>query len=100
MTARPAPCATRPVVRTTEDLWTVCGKACFNQIVQLIAQRGKVAQDLEVSENLLHDFTQQMATGMVSSGSYGLEEEDVLALAEDGIECLRDILVDHRRGQV
>ncbi len=59
----------------------------------------KVAQDLEVSEDMLHDLTQQMDTEDRVNWVYGLEEEGVLALTEDGIECLRDILADHRRGQ-
>ena len=59
----------------------------------------KVAQDLEVSEDMLHDLTQQMDTEDGVIWVYGLEEEGVLALTEDGIECLRDILADHRRGQ-
>ena len=59
----------------------------------------KVAQDLEVSEDMLHDLTQQMDTEDRVIWVYGLEEEGVLALTEDGIECLRDILADHRRGQ-
>ncbi len=59
----------------------------------------KVAQDLDVSEDMLHDLTQQMDTEDGVIWVYGLEEEGVLALTEDGIECLRDILADHRRGQ-
>ena len=59
----------------------------------------KVAQDLEVSEDMLHDLTQQMDTEDGVIWVYGLEEEGVLALTEDGIECLRDILADHPRGQ-
>ena len=59
----------------------------------------KVAQDLDVSEDLLHDLTQQMDTEDGVIWVYGFEEEGVLALTEDGIECLRDILADHRRDQ-
>lgn len=28
---------------------------------------------------------------------YGVEEHAVLALSEDGIECLRDLLGEHKR---
>lgn len=67
--------------------------------VHAVTTLAKVAQDLEVSESLLHDLTQQMDTEDGVIWVYGLEEEGVLALTEDGIECLRDILADHRRGQ-
>ena len=67
--------------------------------VHAVTTLTKVAQDLEVSEDMLHDLTQQMDTEDGVIWAYGLEEEGVLALTEDGIECLRDILADHRRGQ-
>jgi hypothetical protein len=67
--------------------------------VHAVTTLAKVAQDLDVSEDLLHDFTQQMDTEDGVIWVYGLEEEGVLTLTEDGIECLRDILADHRRGQ-
>jgi len=67
--------------------------------VHAVTTLTKVAQDLEVSEDMLHDLTQQMDTEDGVIWVYGLEEEGVLALTEDGIECLRDILADHRRGQ-
>ena len=67
--------------------------------VHAVTTLTKVAQDLDVSEDMLHDLTQQMDTEDGVIWVYGLEEEGVLALTEDGIECLRDILADHRRGQ-
>ena len=67
--------------------------------VHAVTTLTKVAQDLEVSEDMLHDLTQQMDTEDGVIWVYGLEEEGVLVLTEDGIECLRDILTDHRRGQ-
>ena len=67
--------------------------------VHAVTTLTKVAHDLEVSEDMLHDLTQQMDTEDRVIWVYGLEEEGVLALTEDGIECLRDILTDHRRGQ-
>ena len=67
--------------------------------VHAVTTLTKVAQDLEMSEDLLHDLAQQMDTEDGVIWVYGLEEEGVLALTEDGIECLRDILADHRRGQ-
>lgn len=67
--------------------------------VHAVTTLTKVAQNLDVSEDMLHDLTQQMDTEDGVIWVYGLEEEGVLALTEDGIECLRDILADHRRGQ-
>jgi hypothetical protein len=65
--------------------------------VHAVTTLTKVAQDLEVSEDLLHDLTEQMDTEDGVIWVYGLEEEAVLALSEDGIECLRDLIADHRR---
>ena len=65
--------------------------------VHAVTTLTKVAQDLEVSEDLLHDLTEQMDTEDGVIWVYGLEEEAVLALSADGIECLRDLIADHRR---
>lgn len=65
--------------------------------VHAVTTLTKVAQDLEVSEDLLHDLTEQMDTEDGVIWVYGLEEEAVLALSEDGIECLRDLIADHLR---
>ena len=53
--------------------------------VHAVTTLTKVAQDLEVSEDMLHDLTQQMDTEDGVIWVYGLEEEGVLALTEDGI---------------
>jgi hypothetical protein len=31
---------------------------------------------------------------------YGIEEHAVLALSQDGIDCLRDLLAEHKRDHV
>lgn len=57
----------------------------------------KVAQEWEESEDLLHELTEQMDTEDGVIWVYGVEEHAVLALSEDGIGCLRDLLGEHKR---
>jgi hypothetical protein len=66
--------------------------------VHAVTTIAQVARDLDVSEDLLHELTEQMDTEDGVIWVYGLEEDSVLALSEDGIACLRDILAEHRRG--
>lgn len=54
-------------------------------------------QKWEESEDLLHELTEQMDTEDGVIWVYGVEEHAVLALSEDGIECLRDLLGEHKR---
>ncbi len=60
----------------------------------------KVAQDLNVDEDLLHDLTEQMDTEDGVIWVYGIEEHAVLALSQDGIDCLRDLLAELKRDHV
>jgi hypothetical protein len=59
----------------------------------------RVARDLGESEELLHDLTDQMDTEDGLIWVYGTDEDPVMAFSDDGIECLRDLIAEHRRGQ-
>ncbi len=65
--------------------------------VYAVTTLAKVAQEWEESEDLLHELTEQMDTEDGVIWIYGVEEHSVLALSEDGIECLRDLLGEHKR---
>lgn len=65
--------------------------------VYAVTTLAKVAQEWEESEDLLHELTEQMDTEDGVIWIYGVEEHAVLALSEDGIECLRDLLGQHKR---
>lgn len=65
--------------------------------VYAVTTLAKVAQEWEESEDLLHELTEQMDTEDGVIWIYGVEEHAVLALSEDGIECLRDLLGEHKR---
>lgn len=64
--------------------------------VYAVTTLAKVAQEWEESEDLLHELTEQMDTEDGVIWVYGVEEHAVLALSEDGIECLRDLLGEHK----
>ncbi|MEC3947625.1 hypothetical protein [Sphingobium sp. HWE2-09] len=68
--------------------------------VYAVTTLAKVAQDLNVDEDLLHDLTEQMDTEDGVIWVYGIEEHAVLALSQDGIDCLRDLLAEHKRDHV
>ena len=68
--------------------------------VYAVTTLAKVAQDLNVDEDLLHDLTEQMDTEDGVIWVYGIEEHAVLALSQDGIDCLRDFLAEHKRDHV
>ena len=65
--------------------------------VYAVTTLAKVAQEWEESEDLLHELTEQMDTEDGVIWIYGVEEHAVLTLSEDGIECLRDLLGEHKR---
>ncbi|SES19264.1 hypothetical protein [Sphingobium sp. YR768] len=65
--------------------------------VYAVTTLAKVAQEWEESEDLLQELTEQMDTEDGVIWVYGIEEHAVLALSEDGIECLRDLLGEHKR---
>ncbi|GAY23153.1 hypothetical protein [Sphingobium fuliginis] len=65
--------------------------------VYAVTTLAKVAQEWEESEDLLHELTEQMDTEDGVIWVYGVEEHAVLALSEDGVECLRDLLGEHKR---
>lgn len=64
--------------------------------VYAVTTLAKVAQEWDESEDLLHELTEQMDTEDGVIWVYGIQEHAVLALSEDGIECLRDLLGEHR----
>jgi hypothetical protein len=68
--------------------------------VYAVTTLAEVAQDLNVDEDLLHDLTEQMDTEDGVIWVYGIEEHAVLALSQDGIDCLRDLLAEHKRDHV
>jgi hypothetical protein len=68
--------------------------------VYAVTTLAKVAQDLDVDEDLLHDLTEQMDTEDGVIWVHGIEEHAVLALSQDGIDCLRDLLAEHKRDHV
>ncbi len=59
----------------------------------------RVARDLGESEELIDDLTDQMDTEDGLIWVYGTDEDPVMAFSDDGIECLRDLITEHRRGQ-
>lgn len=65
--------------------------------VYAVTTLAKVAHEWEESEDLLHELTEQMDTEDGVIWVYGVEEHAVLALSEEGIECLRDLLSEHKR---
>lgn len=68
--------------------------------VYAVTTLAKVAQDLNVDEDLLHDITQQMDTEDGIIWVYGIEEHAVLALSQDGINCLRNLFAEHKPDHV
>jgi hypothetical protein len=67
--------------------------------VYAVTTLAKVAQDLEESEDLLHELTDQMDTEDGVIWVYGTQDEAVLALSLDGIDCLRDLLTEYRKAR-
>ena len=67
--------------------------------VYAVTTLARVAQELGESEDLLHDLTDQMDTEDGVIWVYGSDEDPVLALSSDGIECLQEIIAEHRRQQ-
>ena len=67
--------------------------------VYAVTTLAKVAQDLEESEDLLHELTDQMDTEDGVIWVYGTQDEAVLALSHDGIDCLRDLLTEYRKAR-
>jgi hypothetical protein len=67
--------------------------------VYAVTTLAKVAQDLAETFELLDDLADQMDTEDGLIWVYGVEEEPVRALSDDGIECLQGLIADHRRQQ-
>ncbi|MEL0210850.1 MAG: hypothetical protein VW891_09755 [Novosphingobium sp.] len=60
----------------------------------------QVAIELGEDEDFLFDLTDQMDTEDGVIWVYGTEDQEpVITLSNDGIDCLRDIIAEHRRSQ-
>ena len=69
-----------------------------NQIsaVQTLA---RVARILEESEDLLLELIAQMEPEDGLIWVYDAEDDETPALSSDGIDCIRDLIAEHRRNQ-
>jgi hypothetical protein len=58
-----------------------------------------VARELNVSEDLLDEITDQMdpEDGMI--WVYGVDGDPVIALSDDGVECLLELIAIYRDNQ-
>lgn len=83
--------------RSSEGSGRGTGSLMQRNKVYAVTTLAKVAQEWEESEDLLHELTEQMDTEDGVIWVYGVEEHAVLALSEDGIECLHDLLGEHKR---
>lgn len=68
--------------------------------VYAVMTLARVAQDLGESEELLHDLTDQMDTEDGVIWVYGTDADPGLALSDDGVECLRELIATHRSEQI
>jgi len=76
------------------------GRLMQRNKVYAVTTLAKVALDLGEDEDFLFDLTDQMDTEDGLIWVYGTGDEPVLALSSDGIECLQDIIAEHRRSQI
>ena len=67
--------------------------------VYAVTTLAQVARELGEDEDFLFDLTDQMDTEDGVIWVYGTEKEPLLALSGDGIDCLRDLIAEHRRNQ-
>lgn len=67
--------------------------------VYAVTTLAQVALELGEAENFLFDLTDQMDTEDGLIWVYGTDEDPVIALSGDGIDCMRDLIAEHRRSQ-
>lgn len=65
--------------------------------VYAVMTLARVAHDLGEDEDLLFDLTDQMDTEDGVIWVYGREADPVLCLSDDGVECIKELLLEHRR---
>jgi hypothetical protein len=65
--------------------------------VRTVTTLAKVAQDLGETFELLDELVDQMDTEDGVIWVYGTDEDPICALSADGVECLQDLIVEHRR---
>lgn len=67
--------------------------------VYAVTTLAQVALQLGENEDLLFDLTDQMDTEDGLIWVYGTQEDPVIALSSEGIDCMRDLIAEHRRSQ-
>jgi hypothetical protein len=67
--------------------------------VYAVTTLAQVALELGEDEGFLFDLTDQMDTEDGLIWVYGTEEDPVIALSAEGIDCMRDLIAEHRRSQ-
>jgi len=60
----------------------------------------KIALDLGEKEDFLFDLTDQMDTEDGLIWVYSTDDDSVIALSNEGVECLHDLIAEHRRNQI
>lgn len=76
------------------------GRLMQRNKVYAVTTLTKVALDLGEDEDFLFDLTDQMDTEDGLIWVYDTKQEPVIALSDDGIECLRDLIAEHRRNHI
>lgn len=98
--AGPAPrAAPMELESVAADRATEYGSLMQRNKVYAVTTFAKVAQDLGETIELLDDLTDQMDTEDGLIWVYGADGNPVLALSNDGIECLQGLIADHRSEQ-
>jgi hypothetical protein len=64
--------------------------------VYAVMTLARVAQDLGESEDLLDELTDQMDTEDGLIWVYGTDDHHGMAFSDDGIECLKELIANHR----
>ena len=67
--------------------------------VSSVTTLAQVALELGESFELLDELIDQMDTEDGVIWVYGTDEDPICALSDDGIECLQDLIAEHRRHQ-
>ncbi len=67
--------------------------------VYAVTTLAQVALELGEAEDFLFELTDQMDTEDGLIWGYGTAEDPVLAPSGDGIDCMRDLIAEHRRSQ-
>jgi hypothetical protein len=68
--------------------------------VYAVMSMARVAQDLGESVELIDELSDHMDTEDGLIRVYGVDEHHVLAFSDDGIECLRELIANHRSDKI